>query len=137
MSKKKVFSPTQAALGAFIGGPIASVYFVKQNYESLNNPALANKVLTFGGAVVVAIVASLPFLPDNFPKMLIPLLTVVLTRVMVEKYQFSRKDVIEDDKLVFHSVWRVSAIAVASFCIFIASAMSFLIIMDLLGVKSP
>ena len=133
MSQNKVYSPTQAALGSFIGGPIASVYFVFQNYHAINKAELASKALTFGGAIVVFLVALLPFLPDDFPNMVIPLVTVVLTRVMVEKYQFDRKTIVEDENLNFHSGWRVFIIGVISFCLFIVSAMSFLILMDLLG----
>jgi len=133
MSQNKVYSPTQAALGSFIGGPIASVYFVFQNYQAINKREFASKALTFGGAIVVFLVALLPFLPDDFPNMVIPLATVVLTRVMVEKYQFDRKTIVEDESLNFHSGWRVFFVGVISFCLFIVSAMSFLILMDLLG----
>jgi len=133
MSQNKVYSPTQAALGSFIGGPIASIYFIKQNYHAINRNEFASKALTYGGAIVVFLVALLPFLPENFPNMIIPLVTVVLTRVIVEKYQFDRKQIVEDESLNFHSGWQVFIVGVVSFCLFIFAAMSFLILMDLLG----
>ena len=32
-----VYSPTQAALGSLLGGPFASLYFLKTNFEVLKN----------------------------------------------------------------------------------------------------
>jgi len=77
MSKNKVYSPTQGALGAFLGGSLASLYFIKQNYSALNNDEAISKTLLFGGILVFAVLAVLPFLPEDFPNMAIPIATIL------------------------------------------------------------
>ena len=61
MSEKRVYSPIQAALGAFLGGPIASAYFIKQNFSVLEDDESIKKTNLYGALVVAMLLAILPF----------------------------------------------------------------------------
>lgn len=134
MEQERVYSPKQAAVGAFIGGPLVSVLFIKRNFKALGNPAGESKTLLYGIAVMLALLGILPFLPTSFPRMLIPLATMLVTWIVIEKYQFKKQDITNSSVFVFQSNWRVLWVSLA------CMVLSFLVIgavlfgLDALGI---
>jgi hypothetical protein len=49
MDKSKIYSPNQVGLGTFFGGPLAAVYFLKKNFDAVDNSATAEKTVIIGG----------------------------------------------------------------------------------------
>src|SRR6478752_8025106 len=90
LDRVQVYSPTQAATGAFLGGPLAAIYFIKANYRALGNSAAEKNVTFYGLLATLALMALLPFLPEKFPSMAIPIATLMVTRKLVKQYQFSK-----------------------------------------------
>ncbi|KLV01731.1 hypothetical protein C9I90_04395 [Photobacterium aphoticum] len=117
-----------------MGGPLASVYFIKQNFSATNNHEGSSKTLTYGGALLVALLCILPFIPEDFPTLPIPLLFVFLTKVLVEKYQFDKDAIEKDHTLTYHSNWRVFFIGVVSLIVFMAVIFIQLLMMESLGI---
>ena len=101
-----IYSPTQAALGAFLGGPVGLIYFVRSNFLVLGNASAARKTLLFGIILILILVAVASALP-NFPSMLANLSYIVLARWIVEKHQLSKQEITDSAQYVFHSNWRV------------------------------
>lgn len=134
MSERKVYSPLQAAMGTFLGGPLASVYFIKKNFTATSNYEGSSKTLTYGGALLVALLCILPFIPEDFPTLPIPLLFVFLTKVLIEKFQFDKDTIEKDHTLTFHSNWRVFFIGLASLIVFSVLIFIQVLIMDSLGI---
>ena len=137
MEKQRVYSPTQAASGAFLGGPIAAVLFLKQNFRALGNPSGESKIRIYGAAFVLLVFGIAPFLPEEFPNMAIPLATVITTRLVVEKYQLSKQAIVESELLEFHSNWRVLGVSLA--CLVASFAILFVVIvgLDAFGIAIP
>ena len=137
MEKQRVYSPNQAASGAFLGGPIAAVLFLKQNFRALGNPNGESKVRIYGAAFVLLVFGIAPFLPEEFPNMAIPLATVITTRLVVEKYQVSKQAIVESELLAFQSNWRVLGVSLA--CLVASFAILFAVIvgLDASGVAIP
>lgn len=119
MPQTKVYSPIQAALGAFLGGPIASTVFINQNYRAVNNESAQSQSLIIGSLIVLAFILIVPFLPENFPGIIIAIATILATRLIVEKKQFTKEAIEQNDKLTFHSNWRVFGIGLASLIIMV------------------
>lgn len=134
MEKQRVYSPTQAASGAFLGGPIASVFFLKQNFRALGNASGESKALIYGAALVLLLLGVLPFLPDKFPNMAIPLATVIATRTLVEKYQVTKQTVVDSELLEFHSNWRVFTVSLACMIAFFVLVFAVILGLDALGI---
>lgn len=134
LKNKKVYSPTQAAAGAFIGGPLASVVFLKHNFRVLENPTGERNTLIYGALVLVAILAILPFLPERFPNLAIPLATIVVTRLLVEKYQATKESVLQSESLEFQSNWLVFGIGLACMIIFLVLVFALFFALDSLGI---
>lgn len=113
MEQERVYSPNQAAVGSFIGGPLVSVMFIKRNFKVLGNSSGEDKALMCGTIVILIILGILPFLPKSFPDMLIPLMTIIATRSIVEKYQLNKQDITSATSLTFQSNWRVLWVSLA------------------------
>ena len=132
----KVYSPTQASLGAFLGGPIASAYFIRQNFLALNDEEAVKNTNKYGSFIIASLFVILAFLPENLPNMVIPIMTIVSTRILVEKYQFKKEDILKSTELDFHSNWRVFFVSLISLIVFIVIGVTLLVVFDLVGITS-
>lgn len=132
----KVYSPTQASLGAFLGGPIASAYFIKQNFSALNDEESVKNTNKYGSFIIAFLFVILAFLPENLPNMVIPIMTIISTRILVEKYQFKKEDILKSTELDFHSNWRVFFVGLISLVVFIVIGVTLLVVFDLVGITS-
>ena len=132
----QMFSPTQAAVGAFLGGPFASIYFLRKNFETVNDDDGANNATVIGGVIAFVLIIILGFLPENFPNMAIPILTVVITRMLVEKYQCTKQEITSVDSVSFQSNWHVFIAGVISFVAFMVVAVAILLGMDFAGITA-
>lgn len=101
--KARVYSPNQAALGAFLGGPLASIVYLWSNFRALGDARGQRDTLIYGAVVLVALLATVPFLPDRFPNLAIPMATVLSTRFIVERLQVSKAAVQQSQALAFQS----------------------------------
>ena len=120
MSTQAVYSPTQAALGTFLGGPLAGLYYLKHNFRVLNRNEQEQQTVRYGGMFMVALLAVLPFIPEQVPGLPFAIAFVVVARMLVEKYQFSKQDIIDAPELDFQSNWLVMGVSIVSMLIFLA-----------------
>lgn len=127
MSQSKVFSPVQAAVGAFLGGPLASTIFISQNFSALNEPEKKSTTLIAGAIIIIALIAVSLNLPENFPGLIFTIATIVATRLIVEKKQFTKEKIDESEQLTFHSNWLVFGIGMLS--LLLTFAVAFVLIM--------
>lgn len=136
MNKQAVYSPTQAALGSFLGGPLASVIFIKHNYRVLGNSEAEKKTLLYGAVLLAALIGLLPFLPDRFPNMAIPIATIFATRAIIEKYQFTKRAIADSSSLTFQSNWRVVWLSLSCLVLFLLAAIAVMLGLDYLGIAA-
>ncbi len=137
MIDNKVYSPVQAALGAFLGGPVASVFFLLKNFDVTNNQEAIKKTKVIGAIIIVLFLLILPFLPENFPNLLLPILTVVGTRIFIEKYQFKKQDIVENEQLEFQSNWSVLFVGLGSLAVSMAALFGLTLALNSAGVLGP
>jgi hypothetical protein len=114
----KVFSPGQAGIGTFLGGPLAGTYFVRANFLASGDVRRARSTLMVGIAASILILLALPFLPEKMPGYLIPIAYTIAVRTLVEKLQFTKRQIVESDELTFQSSWRVAAASAIAFVLF-------------------
>ncbi len=134
MQKRSLYSPTQVAVGSFVGGPMAAVYFLWENYVALENRSGARATLIWGTVFVVALLAILPFLPDKFPNLVIPIVYMVIARQIAEKGQMSKQQIQASENYTFQSGWRVFGLSVLLLAIFAAVTVGWLLGLDAAGV---
>lgn len=132
----RLYSPTQVACGT-IGGPIGLIYFLKDNFATLENHRLERKTLLYGGLLILSLLAVLPFLPDEFPSLPITIAYILTARHVAGKYQMTKQAIAESPIHDFHSNWRVLGIGLL--CL-VASAIVLigpLMLLAFLGIWNP
>ena len=129
----KVYSPTQIACGALVGGPIGLIYFLMTNFSLLNDDVGKRNVLYAGIAFIIALLFILPMLPDDFPNSPFTVAYVVVARLVAEKYQMTKKAIIESEQYQFQSSWK--AFGISLICLLGSALVIFvpLLILDTLG----
>lgn len=116
---KRVFSPAQGSVGTFFGGPLAGTYFLRANYLALGQGKRAMQATIGGILVSVAILLSLPFLPEKMPHYVLPIAYMFAVRFLIERSQFTKKHIVESGHLTFQSNWRVAGVAVIGIVLFV------------------
>ena len=119
MPKKKLYSPNQVAVSSFLGGPFAMVYVLKKNFDALGNEKESKKVFIWGVVFNVLLFAVLPFLPEHFPNYAIPIGYTVGAQMAAEKFQMSKKAILDSDQYGFQSNWNVLGVSVGFFVAFV------------------
>ncbi|WP_441004113.1 hypothetical protein [Pseudocolwellia agarivorans] len=126
----KVYSPTQIACGALVGGPIGLIYFLMTNFSLLNDDVGKRNVLYAGIAFIIALLFILPMLPDDFPNSPFTVAYVVVARLVAEKYQMTKKAIIESEQYQFQSSWKAFGICLLGSALVVLVP---LLILDTLG----
>lgn len=129
-----VFSPTQVACGAFLGGPIGLMYFLMSNFGALENVKAKNKALYGGLVLLVGLLCILPLLPEDFPSMPFTIAYVVAARFIAENHQMTKSDIVESEYHQFQSNWKVFGMGVLCFVASMAAIMVPLLVLSMLGI---
>ena len=103
----KLYTPTQIRLGSFLGGPIAAVYFLRENFRVLGRLPEVRTTLVSGTTVVIGLVALLPFLPDHFPNYIVPLAYSYAAGAVASKWQLNKEAILDSGNYRLQSNWRV------------------------------
>jgi len=133
---KIIYSPYQVFAGAFFGGPIAAVYLVWKNFEALGKESLARQTILWGSALVLAIVAILPALPENFSPYVLPAGFGGLALFIANQYQMKKQAIRESSEYGFASFWRVVAVVVLSLIAIFVLIIAYVLILWALGLMT-
>jgi hypothetical protein len=111
----QLYSPTQAACGALLGGPVGLIYFLHANFNALGNDRLKKKTLVFGAAFILSLLVIFPMLPEEFPSAPFTILYVIATRHIAERHQVTKQRIIDSPEYDFYSNWRVFGVGILCF----------------------
>ena len=98
---------------------MAMVYVLKKNYDALGNRRDSKRTLIGGSVFVLLILGVLPFLPDKFPNLLIPIAYSVAAMHIAEKYQMSKQAILASQQYGLQSNWNVFGISSGWFLAFL------------------
>jgi len=73
-----LYSGTQVRIATFFGGPLAGCILMARNYGSLARPDKAGPCLIIGFISTIALIVAAFLLPESFPNIVLPLLSVVV-----------------------------------------------------------
>jgi uncharacterized membrane protein YkvI len=133
----RLFSPNQVGIGSFVGGPFAAVYLLWSNFRALGNASAARATLLWGIVFIVALLAILPFLPEKFPNLLIPVIYTVIARLIAERFQMTKRQIAQSEQFDFQSNWLVAGLSVLCLAIFFLVGVILLLALDALGIALP
>lgn len=102
-----VYSPGQVAAGAFVGGPVGLIYFLRENFLTLGDAEQAKKCLIWGAVLLVALLLILPVLPDKFPSMSFTVAYMIAGQQIANTRQLTKSAIEESPHYAVQSNWRV------------------------------
>lgn len=135
MHVKEVFSPRQIYVGALLGGPLAGIYFIKKNFDSMANPKGSSLSLLLGACCVIAISVLVFVLPEDFPNMLLPILYSGLAAGIAWHFQVSKEEEEVNEQYNFISNWSVAKVSLVSIITYLALMVGFILLLGVLGIE--
>jgi hypothetical protein len=129
-----LYTPLQVRLASFIGGPFAAIYTLHSNFKRIGLAREGRLTLYWGGAFVLVLLAALPFLPDKFPNLVIPLAYSFAAGGIAASRQPSKETILASPEYVRCSGWNVTLVCVVSLIAFCAIMFPLLFALDYLGV---
>lgn len=133
---KKLYTPTQIALGTYLAGPFAAIFFLKRNFEALGDEVFARKTLRIGLVLSFLFLTILSFLAEVAPSVAIPVLYLVPVIMVVKNYQMSKDEIRNSEAYSFQSSWKVFGMGIILMLAFYITAVIFLIILESMGLIS-
>jgi hypothetical protein len=114
---KKVFSPAQGGVGAFLGGPVPGTYFVTATFLALGETKRARLTTIWGVVIVLAVLLWHFRLPEGLLSYSISIVYSVAAWVIIGRTQFTKPQIVASRTLTFHSNWRVAGVALVGLII--------------------
>lgn len=122
---QRLYTPRQVQMGSFLGGPLAAVYFLWKNFQTLGNSNGAKWTRRYGVGICILFGLLLPWLPERTPQYILPIGYSWLAYYLVVKFHRSKEQIQENPGLGFHSNWRVTGVALAALLSFATPVMGF------------
>jgi len=102
-----LYSPNQVMAGAFLGGPVGLIWFLRENFVTFGDDRQARKTLLLGVVLLVALMIIMPMLPKNFPSLPISIAYMITGQQVAIKWQMTRDAIDASSRYTFHSNGRV------------------------------
>jgi hypothetical protein len=112
LAKQKIYSPNQVLAASLLGGPIAMVYVLWKNFQTLENPHGMQQILFWGSIFIIALLLFSPLLPNNWLGFVIPLAYPLAAWSLAESFQMSKQAIADSQTYEFQSVWNVIAVSI-------------------------
>lgn len=125
---RSTYSPRQIQVATFLGGPLAAAYFLKQSFEAIDRKDLAKKFF-FAYLIISAIIlVILPFLPEETPNNIIPLVNLIPVVMLLKKHYLTKAEITESEEYKFESSWKVFGISLASLLVYSSLAVGIVLL---------
>jgi len=133
LAKQKIYSPNQVLAASLLGGPIAMVYVLWKNFQTLENPHGMQQILFWGSIFVIALLLFSPLLPNNWVGFVIPLAYPLAARSLAESFQMSKQAIADSQTHEFQSVWNVITVSIVLMLAMIVVAFAWFMVLVAVG----
>ena len=123
-------------MASVLGGPLAAVYVINKNFQTLENRQRASASFHWGMAYLTLTLILMPLLPEDAPSALFPLMSAVVVHQVVTKYQLTRQDILQSDVYERHSNWHVVGMCFIAALVFVLVILLWLSLLTALGIVS-
>jgi hypothetical protein len=110
--KRKIFSPNQVLAASFLGGPMAMVYVLWKNFQTLENPHGMHQILFWGSIFIIALMLFSPLMPNSRLDVVIPFAYPLAAWSLAESFQMSKQAIADSQAYEFQSAWNVVAVSI-------------------------
>jgi hypothetical protein len=108
---RKIYSPNQVLAAAFLGGPIAMVYVLWKNFQTLENPHGMHQILFWGSIFIIVLMLFSPLLPNSWLDFVIPFAYPFAAWSLAGSFQMSKQAIADSQAYEFQSAWNVIAVS--------------------------
>jgi hypothetical protein len=109
--KRKIYSPNQVLAAAFLGGPMAMVFVLWKNFQTLENPHGMHQILFWGSIFVIALMLFSPLLPNSWLDFVIPFAYPLAAWSLAESFQMTKQAIADSQAYEFQLAWNVIAVS--------------------------
>ena len=116
---RELYSPRQAGVGSYLGGPFAALYFIWSNFKTTGDETRAKGTLTIGIPVAIGfcilayLITLVPHNQGSSPAMLVNLIYLAIAQWYVGAKQLSKEKIKQSSDYTFQSNWKVTGIGIA------------------------
>jgi hypothetical protein len=141
VTNKLLYSPRQASGGALLGGPIAAVYFIYNNYKSMDREESAKDALAYGSLAtafsfcLAFLLDRIPHNPGTNPGKLVSIAVCGITAWIVQYSQLSKEEIARSDKFDFQSTWKVIGVGLLCLAATLVLLFGFILLLTNLGLS--
>ena len=134
MIKQKIYSPLQVLAASLLGGPMAMVYALWKNFQTLENPHGMRQILVWGSIFIVVLMLFSPLMPNGWPDFVIPFAYSLAGWSLAETFQMSKQAIADSQAYEFQSTWNVIAVSAVFLAAMIVVAFTWFMVLVAAGV---
>jgi hypothetical protein len=112
LAKQKIYSPNQVLAASFLGGPMAMVYVLWKNFQTLEDAHGMHQILFWGSIFIVALLVFSPLMPNTWQDYVLPFGYSLAGWSLAENFQMPKQAIRDSQSYEFQSAWNVIAVSV-------------------------
>jgi hypothetical protein len=97
---------------SFLGGPMAMVYVLWKNFQTLENPHGMQQILIWGSIFIIALMLFSPLLPNSWLDYVIPFAYPLAALSLAENFQMSKQAIADSQSYEFQTIGNVIAVSI-------------------------
>ena len=97
---------------SFLGGPMAMVYVLWKNFQTLENPHGMQQILIWGSIFIIALMLFSPLLPNSWLDYVIPFAYPLAALSLAENFQMSKQAIANSQTYEFQTIGNVIAVSI-------------------------
>jgi len=122
LAKQKVYSPNQVLAASFLGGPMAMVYVLWRNFQTMQNPHGMQQILLWGSLFIAALMLFAPLMTATWPDYVLPFAYSFAAWRLAQTYQMPKPVIAASEDFEFQSVGNVIAVSIVFLLAMMATA---------------
>jgi hypothetical protein len=132
--KQKIYSPLQVLAASLLGGPMAMVYALWKNFQTLENPHGMRQILVWGSIFIVALMLFSPLMPATWPDYVLPFAYSLAAWSLADSFQMSKQAIRDSPQYEFQTAWNVIAVSIVFLVAMIVVAFTWFFVLAAVGV---
>ena len=133
LEKKKIYSPLQVLAASFLGGPMAMIYVLWKNFQTLENPHGMHQILFWGSIFVIVLMLFSPLLPNSWLDFVIPFAYPLAAWSLAESFQMSKQAIADSQAYEFQSAWNIIAVSMVLLAAMVVVAFAWFFVLVAVG----